>query len=131
MDARPGNDLKARVEFYSDWDYNIKVAGVKFRQSELDKLYEVDWNQVQIDLQEEPENKFDPNAIAIWANQASTDSIQVGYIPATVAPHIKEMLNNGETFECALIYITDNTRGRAAQRGGQGIRTAKIAVRRK
>lgn len=115
----PGNDLKARVEYFADWDYNIKVAGVSFRQRELDELYEADWNQVQIELQEDPDNEVDPNAIKILASVK-----HIGYIPALVAPYIKDLLNNGEQFECALIYVTDGKRGK-------GIRTAKIAARRK
>ena len=114
----PGNDLKARVEYFSEWDYNIKVAGVSFRQIELGELYEADWNSVQIELEEDPTNEVDPNAIKIYASLK-----HIGFIPALVAPYIKDLLNNGEKFECALIYITDGKRGK-------GIRTAKIALRR-
>lgn len=114
----PGNDLKARVEYFADWDYNIKVAGVSFRQTELGELYEADWNQVQIKLEEEPDNKFDSNAIKIYGSLK-----HIGYIPALVAPYIKDLLNNGEQFECVLLYVTSGSRGK-------GIRTAKIALRR-
>lgn len=114
----PGNDLKARVEYFADWDYNIKIAGVSFRQRELGELYEADWNKVQIELEEEPDNQYDPNAIKILASLK-----HVGYLPAMVAPHVKELLNSGEKFECALVYITSGSRGK-------GIRTGKIALRR-
>lgn len=121
-----GNDLKQRVEYYNEWDYNIKVAGVKFRQKELDELYEVSWNDVQIELEPEPTNEYDPNAIKIYASLK-----HIGYIPAMVAPHINQMLKDGKKFECALIYITNNHKGAAAGRGGKGIRTAKIALKEK
>lgn len=118
----PGNDLKQRVEFFSDWDYNIKIAGVSFRQKELGELYEEDWNNLSVELQQEPENKYDPNAIAIWVNRPNQDSIHAGYIPALVAPHINELLSNGQQFECALVYLTE---------GRRGCRTGKIALRKK
>jgi len=111
----PGNDLKARVDFFADWDYNIKIAGVSFRQEELGKLYGRDWNAITISLVEEPDNKYDPNAIKIIA-----DDMHIGYIPGMVAPHVKELLNNGQKFESALMYITS----------GKKIRTGKIALRR-
>lgn len=113
----PENDLKERVEFFSDWDYNIKIAGVKFRQKELGELYGEDWNKLEISIVPEPTNKFDPNAIQIFAGQ-----IHIGYIPALVAVHINELLNNGQKFECALVYLTE---------GRRGCRTGKIALRRR
>lgn len=119
----PGNDLKARVEYFSDWDYNIKIAGVKFRQNELGELYEEDWNKLQVELRPEPDNKFDPNAIAIYTMREGVDSIHIGYIPGMVAPHLLKTINEGQEYECMLVYITSGNRGK--------IRTGKIALRRK
>ena len=117
----PGNDLKERVEFFSDYDYQIKVAGVKFRQSELGELYGEDWNELRVVLQPEPENKYDPNAIAIYAGIEGP--IQMGYLPAMVAPHLLSNMNDGKEYTCALVYITSGNRGK--------IRTAKIALKEK
>lgn len=122
----PGNDLKERVEYFADWDYNIKIAGVKFRQTELDELYEANWNDVQVRLEPEPTNAFDPNAIKIYASLK-----HVGYIPATVAEPLNQLIKDGHEYECALIYITNNHQGKAAGKGGKGIRTAKIALKEK
>ncbi len=113
----PQNDLKQRVEYFANWDYNIKIAGVSFRQKELGKLYEADWNEVQIRIEPEPNNKYDENAVAIYA-----DDVHIGYIPGLVAPHIKSLLNEGQSFEYALVYIT---------KGDRGCRTGKIALRRR
>lgn len=110
----PGNNLKERVQFFAEWDYNIKIAGVSFRQKELGKLYERDWNQVSVRIEPEPDNKYDANAVAVYA-----DDIHVGYIPGLVAPHITSLINKGQTFKCALIYITN---------GNRGVRTGKIAL---
>lgn len=114
---KPGNDLKARVAYFANWDYNIKIAGVSFHQRELGKLYETDWNNIEITLVADPNNKVDPNAIQICA-----DGEHIGFIPALVAPHLKSLIDNGQKFECALVYITDGRRG-------SGIRTGKIALR--
>jgi len=115
----PGNNLKERVEYFADWDYNIKVAGVSFRRKELDELYEKDWNKVKVEIKEEPENKFDPNAIAIYA-----DNVHIGYISAIVVQPVKQLIKQGHNYECALIYVTNGHRGK-------GIRTAKIALKEK
>ena len=114
----PANDLKARVEYFSDWEYQIKIAGVKFRQSELGEMYGEDWNKVEVQLVPEPTNAYDPNAIAIYAND-----IQLGYIPAMVATHLSKSINEGKEYECALVYITEGNRGK--------IRTGKIALKEK
>ncbi len=114
----PGNDLKERVEYFADWDYNIKVAGVKFRQSELDELYERDWNKVEITCVPEPDNKYDPNAIKILA-----DGVLIGYFPATVAEAFSDAKDSGyfNNIKCALIYVTSGD-------GGKFI-TAKVALK--
>lgn len=112
----PGNDLKARVEYFSDWDYNIKIAGVKFRQKELGELYEADWNALEINLVPEPDNKYDPNAVMIMANHT-----HIGYLPAMVAEAFSQSTDVTK-YKCALIYITSGERGK-------GIRTAKIALK--
>lgn len=122
---RPGNDLKERVEYFADWDYNIKIAGVKFHREELDKLYEADWNEINIELEPEPSNQYDPNAIKILAS-----GLHIGYIPGMASLAVTNMLKDGQ-MECALIYITNRHEGRAAGKGGKGIRTAKIALRRR
>lgn len=114
----PGNDLKERVQYFSDWDYNVKVAGVKFRQEELGKLYDEDWNQIKIILEPEPTNEYDPNAVKILAN-----GIHIGYIPAMVAEAFNGLNTEFNKFECALIYITGGDSGK--------FRTAKVALKEK
>jgi hypothetical protein len=112
----PGNDLKQRVEFFADWDYNIKVAGVKFSQEKLSKLYEEDWNKINISLSPEPDNPYDSNAIKILA-----DDQGIGYLPRMVAQAFKDNHIDVKKYKCALIYITAGDRGK--------IRTAKIALK--
>ena len=111
-----GNDLKKRVEFYNNWDYQIKIAGVKFRQEELSELYEKDWNKVKITLEKEPDNEYDSNAIKILA-----DDIHIGYLPRMVAEALHDNQININKYECALVYITSGEQGK--------IKTAKIALK--
>jgi hypothetical protein len=117
-DQMPGNDLKQRVEYFADWDYNIKVAGVKFRQNELGELYGKDWNKVVITCVPEPDNKYDANAIKILA-----DDVHIGYFPANVAEAFSDAEKSDyfNNIKCALIYVTSGD-------GGKFI-TAKIALK--
>ena len=71
-----------------------KVAGVTFegRQSVIAEMI----GNEQVMLKPEPENKFDPNAIAVWVAfppEAQRESAQIGYLPkeiaAKVAPNIE------------------------------------------
>lgn len=111
------NNLKENVEIYKDWDYNIKVVGIAYHQPELAQLYPKDWENIDIQLEPEPTNKFDPNAIKVMA-----DGLQIGYIPALVAEVMVEQLEE-YNFECKLIYITMGLAGKK--------RTAKIAINRR
>ncbi len=67
----------------------INVVGTKFRtQEERDKLAKfVDTLPVLVDFEREPENKFDKNAIAVFA-----DGIHAGYVPAAICIEFGEYL---------------------------------------
>jgi hypothetical protein len=68
------NDPRVRV---------ISVAGVTFRPEALpDPSFDPGR---RLSLVREPENEYDPNAVAIW-NEART--LQVGYVPRDVAPEL-------------------------------------------
>jgi hypothetical protein len=59
------------------------VAGVTFRPEALpDPSFDPGR---RLSLVREPENEYDPNAVAIW-NEART--LQVGYVPRDVAPEL-------------------------------------------
>jgi hypothetical protein len=69
------NDPRVRV---------IAVAGVTFRAESLpDSSFDPGR---RLALVREPENEYDPNAVAIW-NEART--LQVGYVPRAVAPDVR------------------------------------------
>ena len=61
----------------------VKVAGASYRADALqDDGFEPGR---KLALVPEPENEHDPNALAIW-NEERT--LQVGYVPAEVAPEV-------------------------------------------
>jgi len=61
----------------------VAAAGVSFRPESLDDpSFDPGW---RLALVPEPENEFDPNAVAIW-NEART--VQVGYVPREVASEL-------------------------------------------
>ena len=61
----------------------IAVAGVSFRpEAVTDSSFDPG---ARLTLVPEPENEHDPNALAIW-NEERT--LQVGYVPAEVAPEV-------------------------------------------
>lgn len=81
---------------------HTKVAGVTFegRQLVLDKTHAGD----VVLLMLEPENKYDPNAIAVWVYYGNGNGLrQIGYIPreiaAEIAPAIEGESLLGKVFE--------------------------------
>jgi HIRAN domain-containing protein len=62
----------------------VAVAGVTFRPGNVDDA-SFDPGR-RLALVPEPDNEYDPNAVAIW-NEERT--IQAGYVPATVAPELE------------------------------------------
>lgn len=111
------NDLKENVEKFADWDYNIKVAGVKFKQEELAKIYDRDWSMCAVSLEPDPENPVDPNAIKVFV-----DGIWCGFLPAAVAKAVTDSELLKDSYQAALVYVTGGADNK--------FRTAKIAVRR-
>lgn len=64
----------------------IKLNGVTFdgRQEVIKELYDLqDSNEVKLKFEHEPDNTYDPNAIAVYGNGK-----QVGYIPKEIAKQI-------------------------------------------
>ena len=62
----------------------VPVAGVTFRSGNVeDESFDPGR---RVALVPEPENKHDPNAVAIW-NEERT--LQAGYVPAAVAPDLR------------------------------------------
>ena len=61
----------------------VPVAGVSYRAEALDDA-SFDPGQT-LALVPEPENEYDPNAVAIWNGERT---LQLGYVPAALAPDL-------------------------------------------
>ena len=94
---------------------NHHVAGTSYRQKEIEslgednpiyeyskrelidegyedeKVYYYDFNPYTVELIEEPDNKFDPNAIKVVV-----DGVHVGYIKKGSCTHVKNLLKSGK-----------------------------------
>ena len=62
----------------------VPVAGVSFRPGNVEDA-SFDPGR-RLALVPEPENEYDPNAIAIWNDERT---LQAGYVPAAVAPELQ------------------------------------------
>ena len=93
---------------------NHHVTGTSYRQTEIEslgednpiyeyskrelidegyedeKVYYYDFNPYTVELIEEPDNKFDPNAVKVVI-----DSVHVGYIKKGSCTHVKNLLKSG------------------------------------
>jgi hypothetical protein len=62
----------------------VPVAGVSYRE---DALPDASFDPGRrLALVREPENEYDPNAVAIWNE---TRTLQLGYVPRDVAPELE------------------------------------------
>lgn len=79
-DAETGEPLR-----WSDPRFRvIPVAGVSYRMDVLDDA-SFDPGR-RLALAREPENEHDPNAVAIWNEERTS---QIGYVPRDVAPALR------------------------------------------
>lgn len=84
----------------------VKVAGVTFedRQSILEQMV---GNEL-VELKPEPENEYDPNAIAVWVTfppEAQTEPAKIGYIPKPITTEVA-LMSKHRGFEMGIYEIT-------------------------
>jgi len=79
-----------------------KVVGVTFekRQENISKLTSVS----SLFLKREPENKWDPNAIMVFANKECTE--QIGYISADLALDFAPAMDKETKYDCFVSQLT-------------------------
>lgn len=88
-------------------DTKIRVAGVthkndkrdggKPRQDLLGTVYDDYWTEgrereIKVQLRCEPDNKHDPNAVAVYIAEPKVAAGKIGYVPATEAPFVGSAL---------------------------------------
>ncbi len=71
-------------------DYHLPKKDFIDTFSEYEKVYAIDFDPVNVELVEEPDNPHDPNAIKVIV-----DGIHVGYIKSGSCAHIKKLLHTG------------------------------------
>lgn len=71
-------------------DYHLPKKDFIDTFSEYEKVYAIDFDPVNVELIEEPDNPHDPNAIKVVI-----DGIHVGYIKSGSCAHIKKLLHTG------------------------------------
>jgi hypothetical protein len=72
-------------------DRKFPIAGVKFRGAEVYALLKTLENGTVFELEPEPTNAFDPNAVKINYNDGEKD-IHVGYVPKNFSAEISAAL---------------------------------------
>ena len=75
----------------------FKIAGVKYHQYKtiLDDIVEGD----SLMIVPEPENKFDPNAVALYYDNGSKQAM-LGYIPKILSSEISALIEIGKQLNC-------------------------------
>jgi len=77
----------------------ISISGVKYHCDKAQLSLLRPGHSIQ--LIREPENKFDPHAIAL-----SYDGKKIGYIPAKLSIHFSPMLDSGQQFTGAIRKVS-------------------------
>lgn len=104
-----------RVSTRLSQSYSFKVAGASYRQPsfkdlvegnendwytaskrelqdnfmEDERIYQYDYNPVEVSLVDEPDNAYDPNAIKVLI-----DGEHIGYVPSAKCTRVKDILEN-------------------------------------
>lgn len=119
----PFSDLAPSPAAAASRSYSFKVAGISFRQKDLDDVlldnYEYDMSKSElidlgmtderiykyidvvgdVSLVPEPDNAHDPNAIKVCVND-----VHVGYVPSEKAKRVKKILDTGDpSLSCEVV----------------------------
>ena len=70
-------------------NYNLSEAEIK-KSFPNEAIYELVFPEYPARFEFEPDNEYDPNAIAIYAND-----VKIGYVKKGSTAHIKNLINNG------------------------------------
>lgn len=84
----------------------VKVKGTSHRQSELEKLSSVNPADISVTLRREPHNRFDNNAIAVYATLSSRKSFFIGYVPRALASVLAPLFDKGNAPQVKAFIVT-------------------------
>jgi len=87
---------------------SVKVAGVTKgnRQQVIDYIKQYSPKMVSLILKREPTNKYDCNAISVYARVGNGNLFQMGYIPAVVSKLLSGVIDNITTIKANIKAIT-------------------------
>ena len=87
---------------------SVKVAGVTKgnRQQAIEHLKRYSLDMVSFILKREPTNKYDCNAISVYARVGNGNLFQMGYIPAVVSKLLSGVIDNITTIKANIKAIT-------------------------
>jgi len=77
-------------------DYNLPAKELK-AEFEGERVYKYDFLTAVPELRPEPENEYDPNAIAVYA-----DGIQIGYVKKGSTAHLRNVLEKRQIISMKL-----------------------------
>lgn len=72
-------------------DYSLSKRDLEDSCSEYEKIYQFEFFPSNVQLVEEPENEYDPNAIKVVI-----DGVHVGYIKKGSCSHVKKLINENK-----------------------------------
>ncbi len=84
------------------------IAGVQFHESARvqDKFTE----GTELILRPEPNNKYDPNAVALIYNDEDLGDVMVGYVPAKFSGEVSATLLTADNVKCVLTEVNLNAK---------------------
>ena len=107
------NDLDKSLDFLADGRYSTTfyVAGVQHRPDWQDMLEELYEEQV-LQLEPEPTNKYDPNAVKIMAPFETGLVRFLGYVPSKngPAPVIASLIGKGINLRATILEVNEDAK---------------------
>lgn len=82
--------------------YSAKISELR-KAADAGNVYEYTFRSPKIELIPEPDNEYDPNAIAVYA-----DGVQIGYIKKGSTARIRNILKTREVKDMQLIFRGGN-----------------------
>lgn len=87
-------------------NYKFKISGVQFRGKQIHELLKTLENGTVFELEAEPLNQYDPNAIRILYDDGTEEHF-VGYVPKTISSEVAVALELGPWIAVATDFSPD------------------------
>ncbi len=75
------------------------------RQEALERLTRHNPEDITFTLSREPDNQYDPDAVAVTVSVSGSRPYTIGYVPAVTAPLVSAILRNGTGIKARLRAI--------------------------